>query len=91
MTPDHASTGSVADEQLPELAAAGTRLTTVFARNVPSRYDQAKLLAKFAVDGSFDLMYLPFNHKSHRTCGVALVNHVVSFVRRVCVVRNIRM
>jgi len=66
------------EELIPDFSnVVGTdegRPTTVIVRNIPARYDQMKLLLEWSVDGSFDLMYLPYNYQAHKTVGYAFIN-----------------
>lgn len=54
--------------------AAGT--TTLVVRNIPARYNQDKILAEWQPDGSFDMLFLPFDARTGRTSGCAYLNFV---------------
>jgi len=69
------------------LGTADGHFTTVIVRNIPAKYDQPTLLMEWPADGSFDMLYLPYNYQAHRTSGYALINfrshsRAVAFVRR---------
>lgn len=48
--------------------------TTLAVRNIPARYNQEKLLLDWEPDGSFDMLYLPFDIRQNRTTGCAYIN-----------------
>lgn len=49
---------------------------TLVVRNIPARYNKEKLLEEWVPDGSYNLLHLPFNVTSKRTCGYAFINFV---------------
>jgi len=49
-------------------------VTTLVIRNVPARYTKELLMQEWPVDGTYDLLYLPFSFKQKRTAGYAFVN-----------------
>lgn len=50
-------------------------VTTVVVRKIPVQCSQAELLKLWpSANRSYDLLYLPYNHKKHRTIGYAFVN-----------------
>jgi len=50
--------------------------TTLFVRNIPLSYDQDVLLQLWAVDGTFDYLYLPRNISTQKNSGHAVLNFV---------------
>jgi len=52
--------------------------TTLVVRSIPSRYTKKKLLQEWPVDGTFDLLYAPFNFKRKRAAGYAILNFTSS-------------
>jgi len=61
--------------------------TTLVVRNVPARYTKVMLMKEWPPDGTYDLLYLPFNFKQKRGAGFAFVNFTsheaaVSFYRQ---------
>lgn len=49
-------------------------LTTILVRNIPARLSYEQLLRLWPPDGTYNLMYLPFNFESRRRCGHAIIN-----------------
>jgi len=49
-------------------------LTTLVIRNMPSKYTKEAILQEWPPDGTFDFLYLPFNHKQRRTSGYIFMN-----------------
>lgn len=50
--------------------------TTVFIRGIPSHYDQEMLLDHWVPDGTFDLMYMPYNVQTHTSSEYVVMNFV---------------
>jgi len=48
--------------------------TTLVIRNMPSKYTKEAILQEWPPDGTFDFLYLPFNHKQRRTAGYVFMN-----------------
>jgi len=54
----------------------GSDITALIIRNIPARCTQEQLLEYWPPLGSYDLLYLPFNHRLYRTVGYVFVNFV---------------
>lgn len=64
----------------PQVLAAAARIpegaTTIIVRNIPARCSQAQLLKFWPPQGSYNLLFLPYNHRLKRTVGYAFVNFI---------------
>lgn len=52
-------------------------------RNIPTHYDQERLLSEFPPNGTFDYLYLPYCVKERRPKGFAFINFVTPEFARV--------
>lgn len=50
------------------------RVTTLVVRNIPARYNQERLLQEWVPDGTFNLLYVPYNILERRSRGYAYLN-----------------
>jgi len=75
--PPH-SDNSPSNSNTPREHLASSRIdpgvTTLVVRNVPARYTKEELLQEWPPDGTFDFLYLPFNHRQKRAAGYCFVN-----------------
>jgi len=51
-------------------------VTTLMVRNIPRRFTPEKLLEVWPVDGSYNLLHVPFNFQKQHRAGVAFINMV---------------
>lgn len=51
-------------------------VTTLVVRNIPKRYTLEALLGQWKPDGSYDLMYYPYNMRWKRRIGLCFINFV---------------
>jgi hypothetical protein len=56
------------DEELP------CHVTTLNIRNIPSSLSQVAIMKIWPSAGSYDLLYLPYNHRQRRSIGYAFIN-----------------
>jgi len=76
------SEGSVPHEQsFPEVSSKPPRalppgVTTLVVRNIPGRLTPEKLLEVWPVDGSYNLLHVPFSFQKQRRSGIAFINMV---------------
>jgi len=76
------SEGNVPHEQsFPEVGSKPPRalppgVTTLMVRNIPGRFTPETLLEVWPVDGSYNLLHMPFNFQKQRRAGIAFINMV---------------
>jgi len=69
------------EQSFPEVGSKPPRalppgVTTLMVRNIPARFTPEKLLEVWPVDGSYNLLHMPFNFQKQRRAGIAFVNMV---------------
>lgn len=68
--------GAVANELTPArpLRAISKKVTALVVRNIPARYNQERMLQEWVPDGTFNLLYVPYNIEEGRSKGYAYLN-----------------